>query len=663
MSFQPGPQQPEKYPFVGDAYRQWGEIPGYVYWPYNDTYYIDPNAARETGEALGIVEPAPEQPGLIETLAPVAGGAAAFYAGKEVAQRGVEGLFNKGKSPATAAPEIINVSRIPSVGSNAGLAGAGATAPVDAVSGIGPVADGAAYGDALAAEASWFGGDTSWLAAGDPLAGEAAGLLPYAGAALGAYNMYDMFANPTENAPRGALSGAASGAAIGSVIPGVGTVIGAGIGALLGAGSTLTYHKSTKDYQQERWGNASKNAATEADRQAVQTFSHSPNDDGVLDEGALAGRKWKWDEIKEVASGKDLVGALAFIETFPDWISGYTHEERLQIAQAALDENLLMSEKGDIIASGKGGQRDRLKEIAGLVKAGQYQSVLSPEQREARRQAKLQELKQAEGYDSPMLGVPYFTAQQGEQPQAGQPPVATGEAPQLQQEPLTTPMEGSNAMLGQRPIQQPRNTGLGLQRSQSPQQSKGLFTLGSSAAPGLGQGQPFQSGPYAQFVPGQGMVGNQQWNDLMEQRQNMPDYFEGAPAGQYRAPDGVNTFTVRPDGSVMSTLMSTAPIDSSMQNMFSGLGGFGLLPSYSASNPALTTPQQIGIQDTAIRQGMAAMNEAQAQIPAQVAEAGAASMMPLPYVVQPQPGQQPPNLEEIRKMLAQYGMQITGGQL
>jgi len=71
-------------------------------------------------------------------------------------------------------------------------------------------------------------------------------------------------------------------------------------------------------------------------------------------------------------------------------------------------------------------------------------------------------------------------------------------------------------------------------------------------------------------------------------------------------------------------------MDPSMRDMFSGLGeGFGPLPSYSDSNSALTTPQQIGIQDTAIRQGMVAMNEAQPLMPAQAAEAGAASMMPI----------------------------------
>lgn len=116
-----------------------------------------------------------------------------------------------------------------------------------------------------------------------------------------------------------------------------------------------------------------------------------------------------------------------------------------------------------------------------------------------------------------------------------------GEAPELQEQPLTTEMEGSSAMLGQRPIQ-------------SPQQLSGFFPLASSAAPGLGQGQP-------SFLP------------VLEEAQN---YFSGP-----------------------------------------------------YPNPSLTIPQQIGIQDTAIRQGMAAMNEAQPLMPAQAAEAGAASMMPI----------------------------------
>lgn len=72
---------------------------------------------------------------------------------------------------------------------------------------------------------------------GGMLSGIGSYALPAAGAALGAYGLYDTFTGDKSKAGgalQGAASGAALGASVGSVFPVVGTAVGAGVGGLLG---------------------------------------------------------------------------------------------------------------------------------------------------------------------------------------------------------------------------------------------------------------------------------------------------------------------------------------------------------------------------------------------------------------------------------------------
>lgn len=75
MAYKPqarGAQQPEKYPFVGEQYSYWGEQPGFIYNPYNDTYMIDQRAAEQYYQQAGVLgtpegvpagaTPGPKQP-------------------------------------------------------------------------------------------------------------------------------------------------------------------------------------------------------------------------------------------------------------------------------------------------------------------------------------------------------------------------------------------------------------------------------------------------------------------------------------------------------------------------------------------------------------------------------------------------------------------------
>ena len=152
-------------------------------------------------------------------------------------------------------------------------------------------------------------------------------------------------------------------------------------------------HKSTDQYRQERYGDAANNAATDTDREFIEMSSQKrEGDNGVFAAGPLAGRSYNWDEVKRFADGQEIAGEYAFQEAFPDWISGFSEEQRNQIAQYALDENLLESDKGQILASGKRGNLDRLRQIGSLVKEGAYQPIKTEEQREAERFQAAEEL-------------------------------------------------------------------------------------------------------------------------------------------------------------------------------------------------------------------------------------------------------------------------------
>ena len=76
----PGPQQPQKYPFVGANYRKFGEVTGWIYDYVSDSYYIDPAAHKQTYPSIYPPAP-PEPPGLAEQLLPLAVGGLALAGG------------------------------------------------------------------------------------------------------------------------------------------------------------------------------------------------------------------------------------------------------------------------------------------------------------------------------------------------------------------------------------------------------------------------------------------------------------------------------------------------------------------------------------------------------------------------------------------------------
>lgn len=70
----------KKYPKTGKNYQDNGEVSGYIYWPYDDKYYLDPKAVKKYQEDAGLRE---KPKSTMQQLGPIAGvaGATALGAG------------------------------------------------------------------------------------------------------------------------------------------------------------------------------------------------------------------------------------------------------------------------------------------------------------------------------------------------------------------------------------------------------------------------------------------------------------------------------------------------------------------------------------------------------------------------------------------------------
>lgn len=229
-----------------------------------------------------------------------------------------------------------------------------------------------------------------------------------AGIATAGINAVDAFGNITKGDSAGVTEGVTTlaGTTLGTILGGG---VGAGIGSIAGrtagrgivaAGRQLgAFGKSTDDYRNERYGAALDNASTEVDKAFVEQMAQNAEKSKgtqTIQTGPLAGRPYSWNEVKQFARPEEIMGEYAFLEAFPNWISGYSNDERVKIAQAALDEKLIDSDKGALLFSGKKGNLDRIKEIAAGVKDGTYQFTKTEAEREAERQQSAEK-----------LGIPY----------------------------------------------------------------------------------------------------------------------------------------------------------------------------------------------------------------------------------------------------------------
>ena len=140
-------------------------------------------------------------------------------------------------------------------------------------------------------------------------------------------------------------------------------------------------HKSTKEYQAERAQSSFQAAVSDIDKKYVQDCwenKQTAASDNIIRDPSnpYDGKEWKWEEQKPLMKGENVWGMAGFGEAFPDFISGYTEDQRRSIAQAALDHDLLSSHKGDIIFSGD--NMERIQQIAVEIKAGTYVPITPP---------------------------------------------------------------------------------------------------------------------------------------------------------------------------------------------------------------------------------------------------------------------------------------------
>ena len=135
------PKNPHIYPFpVGDGYV--GEDPsGYWIYAADNTYHPNQDTLQQYNEDNHLSEPKPKQPGIWDTVAPIAAGAGAIAGGQYIGSQVLPGLFNLGSStvPSTTlggagvGAGAVPTSVAPSAsaaGVNGSISGAGGAAAV-----------------------------------------------------------------------------------------------------------------------------------------------------------------------------------------------------------------------------------------------------------------------------------------------------------------------------------------------------------------------------------------------------------------------------------------------------------------------------------------------------------------------------------------------------
>lgn len=202
----PGPQQPDKYPApVGNNYQQYGEQQGYVYDPYSDTYYPDPQVSEDYYSETGLVKQ-DKKPGMGEYIGPIAMGAGAIAAGQ------ILGNPEKWGPTAEAVKDVFSM---------------GADKPVSAIPSAAPSA-------ATAAPAPFSMGGPSAVA-GTDLATNVPFSFSPTGAETGAVGA---------EAVSGSVPPAPNVVSATTMAPGAGNTFGVmgGLGPVLGVGGQAYYH-------------------------------------------------------------------------------------------------------------------------------------------------------------------------------------------------------------------------------------------------------------------------------------------------------------------------------------------------------------------------------------------------------------------------------------
>jgi len=252
---------------------------------------------------------------------------------------------------------------------------------VPGTSGIGPVADGAAYADALGKPAGTFdmGGDVGDLFANNPYLQGGAGALGLYTGGKGMYNAYES-GSPVAGAISGLGAGAgglALAAALGASTGGLAIPVMAGMAALGAGGGMLGGKKSTKQIQAERFSDLMNQAQSPDTKSDLQMLSQAATPERT-DEAGMAYAAENAEANARNAGARDLSqanatqlwGSNGVLQTFgPDrWLKEFDEKQRYDITDALLKNNLFRHDKGNIIINSR--EQDRARQIADSVLQG-----------------------------------------------------------------------------------------------------------------------------------------------------------------------------------------------------------------------------------------------------------------------------------------------------
>lgn len=383
-----GPQNPGKYPIpVGSEYLTFGEQPGWIYDPYSNKYYPDQKAQQGYYESTGLQEGKPKEPGMFDSLAPLAGAAGAYALaqgfGKDPGaftsgiwggiKDAAGGLFDLGSGAVDAAGSALSggSTAATSAATASPLAEVAATqagAPVGMM-GLGQGA-GAASAIPTGMEAVGTMADGSAMLAPASAAAEAPGMFSLSGVggagnliapAAGALGAYDLFSNYGDRSDLMNIGeGAASGAAMGSFFPGAGTLIGGAVGGLVGLGLSMF------GGDEDKWKTEGQNLVKLHEKgvyvpenlMASMPTSGRELEDLIVKDlprdfiGRDSNGNWvnnKFASSRDVKDlrPEDIVNYSAFAENDPDWFRKPL-EERLVFADNALKSNAVKEGHGTI---------------------------------------------------------------------------------------------------------------------------------------------------------------------------------------------------------------------------------------------------------------------------------------------------------------------------
>ena len=329
-----GPQMPQKYPRVGKNYQTFGEQEGYVYYPLQDKYIPDPKYQKKFAEDNGFTE---KKKGLQEMLLPIAATGATVAA--------TQGLFT---NPTEFVGNLAGgVGKLgDKVGGLFGLGGSGA-------SGVGPVADGATYAGSIAPEA--VTGGSSILPSFGGLTGLSSVAVPGAvigATALGGKAAYDMLRGKEPGLPGRVTLGIATGGL-----------------SELGKALGLFGHKSTKQYQKERWGALGDNPI------AKTAYEANHGGDNVWDSGKYAGQEWSYDKALDLAKSDPshfqlVLGNMQLGDKF----SSLSDAQQKAFTKQMVDANNYNNSKGDILLK----DRTLAEQVLGDITSGKIAPYTAP---------------------------------------------------------------------------------------------------------------------------------------------------------------------------------------------------------------------------------------------------------------------------------------------